>query len=79
MCFTTTVTPEDYLEPSTVSKVFHFNRCANKSCINLSIEDDDIPEGTENFNVRIGRTPNLSSRIDLQPDQAGVFIIDNGM
>ena len=76
MCFTTTVSPEDYSEKSVV---LHFDRCAVKSCTNVSIENNDIPEGTENFNVRIGRTPNLSSRIDLRPDQARVFIIDNGM
>ena len=76
MFFTTIVTPEDYLELSTILK---FDRCAVKSCTSVSIVDDNILEVTENFNVRIGRTANLSSRIDLQPNQTTVSIIDNGM
>ena len=65
--------PSDYLS---VSTILNFDECATSQCTEIMIVDDEIPENTESFNVGLGRTPGLDSRITLNPVD-GVIQIDD--
>ena len=55
-----------------------FERCAIRQCVNLSIVDDTVPEETEYFTVKIGRSLNLHPNINLRPTEANITISDDG-
>ena len=54
-----------------------FDSCDKKSCVNISIVDDDVIEDTESFSVLLAETPGLDVRITLDPVEAEIEIIDN--
>ena len=45
--------------------------------MNISIVDDEVLENIESFTVTLERTPGLSSRIELDPVDGIIRIIDN--
>ena len=55
-----------------------FDQCAIRQCVNISIVDDTLPEETEYFTVKIGRSSNLHPKISLRPTEANITISDNG-
>ena len=59
-----------------MSTLLNFDACATSQCTEIMIVDDEIPENTESFNVRLGRTPGLDDRITLNPVD-GVIQIDD--
>ena len=64
----------DYLDLSTI---LMFGACQRRSCVTVTIVDDDILEMTESFDVTLERTPGLDSRITLNPVDGVVEITDN--
>ena len=60
-----------------ISTILMFDSCDKKSCINISIVDDDVIENTESFSVLLAETPGLIIRIMLDPVEAEIEIIDN--
>ena len=68
------VTPLDYGELLDAPVVFP--PCANKSCVDIPIVDDDVLENSELFNVALERN-GLDGRITLDPVDGMVEIIDN--
>ena len=48
-----------------------------KSCVRVSIVDDELMENDESFNVTLERTADLDSRIRLDPVVGVVEITDN--
>ena len=81
------VSSEDYVAVSNFTLVF--DRCQRKSCVNLTIVNDDVLEMVESFTVTLGNpNPNnsiqtedgfahLTSRISINPETAEIHIIDN--
>ena len=61
-----------------ISTILMFDSCDKKSCVNISIVDDDVIEDTESFSVLLAETPGLDVRITLDPVEAEIEIIDNG-
>ena len=62
--------PADYVA-ATVQLVFRPGQ--ERQCVNISIEDDDILERPEDFNVTLSTTVD---RVTLDPDMATVTITD---
>ena len=60
-----------------VSISLSFGACQSKKCVNVTIVDDDVPEGTENFFVNLLRPSALPSSITLDPTEAELTIFDN--
>ena len=60
-----------------ISTILMFDSCDKKSCVNISIVDDDVIEDTESFSVLLTETPGLDVRITLDPVEAEIEIIDN--
>ena len=53
-----------------------FPSCERRSCLDIPIVDDDVPENSELFNVSLERN-GLDSRITLDPVDGLVEITDN--
>ena len=68
------VAPMDY---GALSTILMFAGCQNRNCVNISIEDDAVVENAELFNVTLKRTPNLDSRIILNPMDGVIEITDD--
>ena len=62
----------DY-EPFSV--VVQFESCETRRCVNISILSDLIEEPDESFNYTLERTPDLDSRISLDPVEGEVVIV----
>ena len=60
-------------------KPFLFGECDYKSCVNLSVINDELLEETESYQVTLSmkKTSILDSRITLFPMTAEVNIIDD--
>ena len=59
-----------------MSTILMFEACQKRSCVTVTIVDDDILEMTESFDVTLERTPGLDSRITLRPVDGVVEITD---
>ena len=68
-------------EPSTdygeVTTNLTFSSCENKTCINVTIVNDNVAEETEVFTVRLQKPANPDSSISLIPNSAEVQVEDN--
>ena len=54
-----------------------FEACERRRCVDVSIVDDEILEGSVFFQYTLERTPGLDSSIVLNPVLKWVEIIDN--
>ena len=82
------VSSEDYV--AVFNFTLMFDRCQNRSCVNLTIVNDDVLEMVESFTVALGnpnpdnsiqtedRFAHLTSRISINPETAIIHIIDGG-
>ena len=68
------VSPMDY---DNISEILEFGSCDTRQCTEIPIVDDMIVELTESFFVTLERTPDLDSRITLDPVDGGIEITDN--
>ena len=48
------VSPMDY---GSVDVILMFAECQRRSCVNVTIEDDEVLETTEFFSITLERTP----------------------
>ena len=64
----------DYLE---LNSILSFDACQTRRCINVTIVDDLVDEPLEYFNFTLERTPDLDTRISLNPVDGRIAIIDN--
>ena len=60
-----------------VSDILAFDACETRKCTEVPIVNDAIMEMTESFLITLERTPGLDSRIDLDPVNGVVEIIDD--
>ena len=65
----------DYLE---LNSILSFDACHTRRCINVTIVDDLVDEPLEYFDFTLERTPDLDTRISLNPVDGWIAIIDNG-
>ena len=65
----------DYIGLSTTLR---FLACEIRQCMNVAIVDDLLDEPEEGFGVTLERTPDLNSRIVLNPVNGEILIQDNG-
>ena len=72
--YITTESPMDY--GVAVNTIVQFNECERRSCVNIPIMDDEVPENTELFNLTLERN-GLHERIQLDPVDGVVQITDN--
>ena len=56
--------------------IIEFDACQRKACVNITIVDDKVLEMVESFSLTLERN-GLSDRIDLDPIDGTVEIIDN--
>ena len=61
-----------------LSRIMSFAACETKQCVDVEIVNDVIDEPQEIFVVTLQRTPDLNSRIMLDPVNEDIFIQDNG-
>ena len=61
---------------SAINTIVQFNECEQRSCINITIVDDEVPENTEYFNLNLERN-GLHERIQLDLVDGVVQITDN--
>ena len=72
--FTFAVSSMDYV---TLADTLMFDVCETQRCVNLTIEDDSVDESEETFRVSLERTPDLDSRIILDPVDGEIVIVDD--
>ena len=60
-----------------ISTILILDTCETRQCDNISIVDDVTLEMTESFSVTLERTPDLNSRITLNPVDGDINILDN--
>ena len=60
-----------------INVILLFAACQRRSCVNVTIIDDEMLENTESFNFTLERTTGLSDRITLDPVDGVVEIIDD--
>ena len=65
----------DYIRLSTTLR---FPACETRQCVNVAIVDDLTDEPEEGFSITLERTPDLNSRIILNPMNGDILIQDNG-
>ena len=65
------------MDYGSVDTTLTFAPCQRRSCVNVSIMDDDVLEFTESFSITLERTLGLDDRIDLDPVDGEVEITDN--
>ena len=53
-----------------------FDTCETRKCVNVTITDDTVDEPLEFFTYHLTRTTGLDNRIDLNPTDGRVEIID---
>lgn len=65
----------DYLE---LDVKLTFQACETRKCVNASIVDDLVDEPNEFFTYHLRRTVDLDPRIELDPMNGRIDILDNG-
>ena len=65
------------MDYGTLSTILMFDTCEIRQCDNISIVDDVTLEMTESSSVTLERTPDLNSRITLNPVDGDINILDN--
>ena len=69
------VSPADYIP---LSQLLSIPDCEHKVCVNVTINDDDIMEGTEAFLILLERSPSLPfPGIKLNTSQAEITLLDS--
>ena len=69
------VSPADYIP---LSQLLSIPDCEHKVCVNVTINDDDIMEGTEVFLILLERSPSLPlPGIRLNTSQAEITLLDS--
>ena len=61
-----------------LSRILSFGACETKQCADMAIVDDLVDEPQEIFGITLERTPDLNSRIMLDPVDELIFIQDDG-
>ena len=69
-----TVAPSDY---GSLNMVLMFGECERRKCVNVTIVDDIQVEPDEYLTYHLDRTPGLNSRIQLDPVNGEIEIVDN--
>ena len=57
--------------------ILTFDECEKKRCMNVSITQDLVEEPDEFFTFHLNRTTDLSPRIDLDPVDGRIEIVDD--
>jgi hypothetical protein len=68
--------PADTTDYTAVNALFSFEACQTKSCVNVTITDDNVNEVVEFFIFSLARTADLNARIDLDPENGRIYIVD---
>ena len=68
--------PVDTTDYTAVNALFSFEACQTKSCVNVTITDDNVNEVVEYFIFSLARTADLNARIDLDPENGRIYIVD---
>ena len=69
-----TVETMDY---GAIDVILMFDTCETRKCVNVTIAEDLVDEQQEFFTYTLTRTPSLDPRIELDPTDGRVDIIDN--
>ena len=57
--------------------ILMFDECERHRCVNVSITQDLVDEPDEFFTFHLNRTPDLSPRIELDPVDGRIEIVDD--
>ena len=57
--------------------ILMFNECERQRCMNVTITQDLVDEPDEFFSFHLNRTPGLSPRIELDPVDGRIEIVDD--
>ena len=60
-----------------IDETLMFDACETRKCVNVTIADDLVDEQQELFTYTLARTPSLDPRIELDPIDGTVEIIDS--
>ena len=72
--FVSTVQPMDY---GAIDVILEFDVCETRKCVNVRIVNDLVDEKDEILTYHLRRTLNLNPRINLEPINGTVEIIDD--
>ena len=64
----------DYRE---LNEILMFDECERRRCVNVDITQDLVDEPDEFFTFHLNRTPGLSPRIELNPVDGRIEIVDD--
>ena len=68
------VSRDDYTAPV---NTLRFSGCLVQHCVDMNIADDSVLEPQESFTVSLMRSEGIGNEIQLVPDVAEIFVIDN--
>ena len=60
-----------------LNKLFIFEACETRKCVNVTIKDYEFDELDEFFTYHLMRTTDLDTRITLDPVDGRIEIVDN--
>ena len=66
--------PVDTIDFVAVNALLSFDVCDTRSCVNITITNDNVEEF---FSYSLTRTVNLNARIELNPANGKISIVDN--
>lgn len=75
MCAIVSIVPS--MDYGALSTILMFDECDTRHCVNISIVDDLVLETTETVYVTLNRTADLDVRIQLEPVDAEIQIVDD--
>lgn len=75
MCAIVSIVPS--MDYGALSIILMFDECDTQLCVNISIVDDLVLETTETVYVTLNRTADLDARIQLEPVDAEIQIVDD--
>ncbi|CAI8013544.1 hypothetical protein GBAR_LOCUS8570 [Geodia barretti] len=70
-------TAVETMDYGAIDVILMFDTCETRKCVNVTITDDLVDEPLEFFTYTLTRTPSLDPRIELNPTNGRVEIIDN--
>ena len=68
---------ESTMDYGPLNELLMFYACETRKCVNVTITDDEFDEFDESFPYHLRRTTSLDPRIELDPVDGRIEIVDN--
>ena len=76
MCTLLSLSTVETMDYGALDVILMFDECEKRRCVNVSITQDLVDEPDEFFTFHLNRTTDLSPRIELDPVDGTIEIVD---